>query len=121
MDTTNPFRLIQSFSPVELRDVRRFLHSPFFNQRQDLIQLFEWICATPEPVKETAWRELFGELPYDDQKLRLLLSYLHKLLEKYLIVKESTADELANQVTLAVAYRKRNSAEPFERVRKSLE
>ena len=121
MDTTNLSRLVRSFTPVELRDVRRFLQSPFFNQRQDLIQLFDWLSATPEPNKETAWQQLFGDSPYDDQKLRLHLSYLHRLLEKYLIVKEATSDELSNQVALAVAYRKRNSQEPFERVRKNLE
>lgn len=121
MDTTNLSRLVRSFSPVELRDVRRFLRSPFFNQRQDLIELFEWLSTAQEPNKETTWRRIFGESPYDDQKFRLHLSYLHRLLEKYLIVKESTADDLSNLVTLAVAYRKRNNPEPFERVRKNLE
>jgi hypothetical protein len=121
MDTNNLLQLVRSFSPVELRDVRRFLRSPFFNQRQDLITLFEWLYATPNPDKETTWRQLFGAADYDDQKLRLHLSYLHRLLEKYLVVKESTADDLKNQVALAVAYRKRNNLEPFERVRKILE
>jgi hypothetical protein len=121
MDTTNLSQLVRSFSPVELRDVRRFLRSPFFNQRQDLIDFFEWLCVTPDPNKETAWFQLFGEAPYDDQKLRLHCSYLNRLLEKYLVVKESTSNELHNQVTLAVAFRKRNNHEQFERVRKSLE
>lgn len=121
MDTINLTRLVRTFSPVELRDVRRFLRSPFFNQRQDLIDLFEWLCANPNPNKETAWVQLFGDSPYDDQKLRLHLSYLHRLLEKYLIVREATSDEVANQVKLAMAYRKRNNSEAFERVRKSLE
>lgn len=121
METTSLFSLIRSFSPVELRDLRRFLHSPFFNKRQDLIDLFEWICATAKPDKTAAWKHLFGSLPFNDQKLRLHFSYLHRLLEKYLIIKESTSDSLRNQVTLAVAYRKRTEAESFERARKNLE
>jgi hypothetical protein len=121
MDTSSLSRLVNSFSAVELREVRRFLQSPFFNLRHDLVTLFEWLVHTPEPSKEAAWQVLFGTAPYDDQKLRLHLSYLHRLLEKYLIVKESIADESTNQVTLAIAYRKRNQGESFEKVRKSLE
>jgi hypothetical protein len=121
MDNTNLFQLIQSFSPVELRDVRRFLHAPFFNQRKDMVVLFEWLCTMPSATKEMTWQHLFGDIPFETQKFRLHVSYLHRLLEQYLIVKESTADTLANQVTLAVSYRKRNNPQAFERVRKTLE
>jgi hypothetical protein len=121
MDQTNLCQLINTFSTVELRDVRRFLHSPFFNQRKDLMLLFDWLCAMPSATKESTWRHLFGEIAFDSQKFRLHLSYLHRLLEQYLIVKEATGNQLTNQVTLAVAYRKRNNQTAFERVRKTLE
>jgi hypothetical protein len=121
MDSNILFSLIKSFSPVELREVRKFLNSPFFNLRQDLIQLFEYLAAQSTPTKHDVWNHLWGIEPFDDQKLRLHFSYLHRLLEKYIIYKESIRDENANQITLATAYRRRNQSEAFERTRKNIE
>lgn len=121
MENSPALRMIRTFTPVELRDVRKFLHSPFFNQRQDLIALFEWLVKTDRPKKKKTWSHLFGKDPFDDQKLRLLLSYLHRLLEQYLSIKEATSDEITNQLQLATAYRKRGMPEAFERVNKNLE
>ncbi|MCE7922165.1 MAG: hypothetical protein DYG98_03845 [Haliscomenobacteraceae bacterium CHB4] len=122
MEKSTLVRLVRSFSPVELRDVRKFLNSPFFNQRQDLIGLFEQIAGDKEPEKESLMRKMSAlTVPLDDQKLRLLMSYLHGLLEQYLAVKEMTADKLSTQLHLAVAYRKRRMSDAFERTKKNLE
>lgn len=122
MEKSTLVRLIRSFSPVELRDLRKFLRSPFFNQRQDLIDLFEQIAGSGELQKEDLRRHLSTPAaPLDDQKLRLLMSYLHSLLEQYIAVKEMTADKLSIQLHLATGYRKRRMADAFERARKSLE
>ena len=122
MEKSTLVRLIRSFSSVELRDVRKFLHSPFFNQRQDLIDLFEQLAGSDEPQKEDLRRYLSPPTaPLDDQKLRLLMSYLHGLLEQYVAIKEMTADKMKVQLQLATGYRKRRMNEAFERVRKNLE
>ncbi len=122
MEKSTLVRLIRSFSSVELRDVRKFLHSPFFNQRQDLIDLFEQLAGSNEPQKEDLRRHLSPPAaPLDDQKLRLLMSYLHGLLEQYVAIKEMTADKIKVQLHLATGYRKRRMNEAFERVRKNVE
>lgn len=122
MEKSTLVRLIRSFSPVELRDVRKFLHSPFFNRRQDLIDLFEHLAGSSGTKKEDVRRRLSPPAaPLDDQKLRLLMSYLHSLLEQYVALKEITADKLSVQLHLATGYRKRRLNETFERTQKSLE
>lgn len=122
MENSTLIRLIRSFSPVELRDVRKFLLSPFFNQRQDLIALFEYLVRHSDARKEDVFRHLFGKsAPLEGQKLRLLMSYLHNLLEQYIAVKELTADRLGAQLHLAAGYRKRNMPDAFDRVQKILE
>ena len=122
MEKSTLVRLIRSFSPVELRDVRKFLRSPFFNQRKDLIDLFEQLAASSEARKEELRCHLSPPAaPFDDQKLRLLMSYLHTLLEQYVAIKEMTADKLNTQLHLATGYRKRRLNEAFERTRKNLE
>ena len=121
MDKSILVQLIRSFTPVELRDVRKFLLSPFFNQRQDMTTLFEYLAGGGDPQKEAVWKHLFGPVPFDDQKMRLLMSYLHGLLEQYIAVKELTSDPLNTQLHLAIGYRKRRMNEGFERARKNLE
>lgn len=121
MKKSGLYQLIRSFSPVELREVRKFLRSPFYNQRQDLTDLFEWLVTQPAPSRETTWSHLFGQAPFDEQKLRLLMSYLHRLLEQYLTVKAWDDDPLSNQIYLAKAYRKRQLSGAFDRAQRQLE
>lgn len=123
MEKSSLFQLIHSFSPVELREVRKFLQSPFYNQRQDLIDLFDWFTAATgtDGDRGAAWRHLFGLAPFDDQKMRLLMSYLHRLLEQYLTTKEWSADSQTNQLHLAMAYRKRQMSSAFGRVHNTIE
>ena len=113
--------LARSFSPIEIREVRKFLNSPFFNQRQDVGLLFEHLVTKGDATKESAWAKVMGKhLPVEEQKLRLLMSYLHHLLEQYVAVKELLSSDLDTQLQLAIAYRKRNMPIAFQRVRKNL-
>ena len=116
------FQLIQSFSLIERREVGKFLRSPFFNTRADLVLLFDYLSEKNEPQKEEAWTTAKkGSEPFDDQKCRLLCSYLHKLLEQYLVLKESQQEGLENQLRLAKSYRHRGMALAFERAAGMLE
>jgi hypothetical protein len=121
MEKSSLFQLIRSFSSVEIREARKFLQSPFFNQRQDVISLFEYLAAVSEANKQAIWDKVFGKnSAFEEQKLRLLMSYLHGLLEQYLAVKGLMSTQVGVQMELAVAYRKRKMPTAFERVRKSL-
>lgn len=121
MEKSSLLQLVRSFTPIEKREVRKLLSSPFFNQRQDLVDLFEQLAGDDIPQKETLWKRVSGPDRFDDQKLRLLMSYLHRLLDQYLIFKERNRDELANQITLAEAYRKRRLDDAAGRLQKSTE
>jgi len=121
MEKSTLTTLTRSFSPIETREVRKFLQSPFFNQRQDVILLFEHLISGGESTKISAWDSVFGKnLRFEEQKLRLLMSYLHSLLEQYLTVKETLSNKLGTQLQLATAYRKRKMPAAFERARKNL-
>lgn len=114
-------QIIQSFSSIELREVRKFLASPFFNTRTDLAQLFDFLAKNKDASKEAAWQHLFPTSAFDDQRLRLLMSYLHRLMEQYVSIKELTADDLQNRLNLAIGYRKRGMLAAFERAGSVLE
>ena len=122
MEKSTLLTLVRSFSPIEIREARKFLNSPFFNQRKDVGMLFEYLLAAGEATKEEAWGTVFGnDLPFEVQKLRLLMSYLHGLLEQFITVSACIADQSAMQLKLATSYRKRKMLQAFDRVHKNLE
>lgn len=121
MENSTLATLVSSFSAMEIREARKFLQSPFFNQRQDVQLLFEHLVSGGETTKQGAWVKVFGkDAGFDEQKLRLLMSYLHSLLEQFLAVKELISDPIGPQIQLATAYRKRKMPVAFERARKTL-
>ena len=122
MKKSDLFQLVRSFSPIELREVRKFLASPFFNQREDLILLFEYLTENGEPTKEGASGVCLPKKERKDgQKLRLLMSYLLRLLEQYLSLKQVMGNDLDNRLSLTLAYQARDMPEAFDRHVKRLE
>ncbi|MCB9305854.1 MAG: hypothetical protein H6565_04605 [Lewinellaceae bacterium] len=121
MDNSNIYQLISSFSPVECREVRRFLASPFFNRRSDLQALFDVLCRETEPEKQHIWAALFPDTTYDDTQMRLLMSYLNKLLEMYLLVEQDRSKTLQHRLQLAVAYRNRGLMDQYARHMRAME
>jgi hypothetical protein len=95
--------LVESLSAVERREAVRFLKSPFFNQRDDLVRLFELLCTNPQCDRRMCWCLVYEDKPYDDQRFRLLQSYLHKLLETFLFVSHQLDDSTGRLLSLSVA------------------
>ncbi len=121
MDKSQLLHLIQTFSAQEKKEIRKFLESPFFNQRRDVIELFDWFCTREVHQKQDIKAHLFGSTDTEDQELRLRMTYLMRLLEKYLAQKEFESDDNTAKIHLLAAFRKRGLTAPFERARKSLE
>ncbi|MEO0874188.1 MAG: hypothetical protein AAFY48_06240, partial [Bacteroidota bacterium] len=111
MKNSHLVELCLSFSPYELREVRKFLRSPYFNQREDVLQLLELIVATEGQLDmEAAFKQLFPGQDYDAQQLRFVMSWLLKRLEKYLVVAQLMSDRLDYQVRLSRIYRDKDLA-----------
>lgn len=108
-------QLIRTFSTTEQREVRKFLLSPYFNTRQDLTALYDLWASQPEASKEAGWAAACPGHTYDDQKMRLLMSYLLKLLERYIAIREAEANPIAMHLRLAAGYRRRGLTDAFER------
>ncbi|MBK8565557.1 MAG: hypothetical protein IPN76_19980 [Saprospiraceae bacterium] len=121
MQNTLVFEIIAQFSKTEQRDVRNFLASPFFNQRQDVRQLFDFLAKQQEPPsREAAWDAAQPGLPFDAQQFRLELSYLFKLLEEYLVQKERQWEPLNDSHLLLSAYRRLKLPRHFEKTQKAI-
>lgn len=85
------FKALQCLDVHELAAFRKFLQSPFFNVNEDLTHTFEYVeqkFKTGADIhaisNEDLWSVVRSHQPYDDQKMRKLLSDLLVLLESFL-------------------------------------
>ena len=115
MESSNLFKLIQSFTAIEKKDARRFLESPYFNTRKDLMLLFDLLCQEKAPDNQRIWPALCPGKPFDAIALRLLMSYLNRLLETFLLVQQTQEKDVRSRLRLAVAYRNRGLTGQYER------
>jgi hypothetical protein len=130
MEKTLLYEALSSLSPAELREFGKFVRSPFFNLKPQLVALFDYFHQCREngekPDTEQAYSALERAIvpspkgrkrhkaPDADQKLRLANSSLLALLEKYLAYKEKFEDADRAKIRVAAAYRKRNLGKHFQ-------
>jgi hypothetical protein len=100
-------RTIGTLNNTEKRKFRKFLQSPYFNTRTDVLELFDSLAqSNVEP-----------ELNEQDEKnRRLVASYLFRLLEQFMIFEEMQQNTTALSWHLAHSYKKRRLKTDAERV-----
>ncbi|MCB9305015.1 MAG: hypothetical protein H6565_00330 [Lewinellaceae bacterium] len=108
MSRNKLFSLLQTFSKYDLNRFRKFLLSPYFNDHEDLVHLFEIINHTlrvdPEAIdsleKEDVWKRLYPKRKFDDAHLRRLSSELHHLALRFLVEEARKQDPLSESLEL---------------------
>lgn len=98
------YTLLQTLSKQDLQRFKKFIHSPYFNENQQLILLFELIHPfLKETTKQTAltkentWTVLFPNQSYSDTKMRRLCSDLTKQVYTFLSIQKFKEEELVQK------------------------
>ena len=112
--------LLSTLSRTELRELGLFVRGPLYNQRQDVIDLCDYLTKCLQelkliPTKQQVFKEVYGDQAFDDHKVRLIMSFLLKLTERYLVQKAFFQEELKVKTTMTSIYRKRNLSKHFDR------
>lgn len=111
MQKSQLVNVLKTFSKKEIRDCRKWLHSPYHNQREDCIDLFEYLCEHLQEDefldKERIYKKLFPKTPFDDARIRQTMYFLLKAIEDFLAYETFSRDDFKNKITLATNYRKR--------------
>jgi len=121
MQNTRLVDLLQTFSKKELRDFRKFVASPFYNQRKDVADLLDLVAGRqssgkPVPPKAVVFEKLYGPAAtYDDHKVRMAMSFLMKAAEQFLVHQDFFQEGVAVKTRLAGIYRERNLSKHFDR------
>lgn len=120
MHNSNLIQLFHHLTLKDLRELRKVVNSPYFNQRRDVIQLFEYIVQVihlPGQAlqKEQVFRAIFPEQVYDDSKMRYVMSFLLKNIKQYLAHKTMKENARQEQIYTSQALRKLGATKLFEK------
>lgn len=99
--------IFKALTKKEIRDLRKWLHSPAHNQREDTVLLFEYLVAEDNLQQEDlldkskVFLHLFPQHEqYDDAKIRQVMYFLLKSTEEFLIYEEFKKDEIKQKILL---------------------
>lgn len=89
MQNNKLFNILTYLDKSEIVRCRKYLHSPYFNNSENLANLFELFLElvvkdAEEIPKEKIWKKIFPKEKYDDVRFRKLCSDLLKLIEGFL-------------------------------------
>lgn len=107
---------INAFSKGEQRRFSQFLQSPIFNQRPDVIKLYDFLLENrvDTVVKEQFFGIVPAEKPYSAQQMRLLMSYLQKLADQFLALEQWQNTAGAVESATTQAYREKGLDRHFQ-------
>lgn len=115
-------KLLQLFSALTKKEIKGFLvflQSDYFNKNEHYISLAAYIAKyadnleSPALEREKAFNEVFKGEPFDEAKMRYLMSDLTKLLEDYLIQVTFEKDEFQRKLMLSKALQERKIEKYF--------
>jgi len=120
MVKTRLYQLFTQLSKWDVNHLEKFLMSPYFNKREDVIQLFHFLKqfpskATKENGKKLAFHAVYPDRPFSDKDVDLLFSYLYKLLEEFLAIQTIKSDKALIKMYTAKSYKNLKMAPAFSR------
>ncbi|MCB0628705.1 MAG: hypothetical protein R2824_08800 [Saprospiraceae bacterium] len=114
MKKSQVIAIVRTLDKSEVREFRKWLLSPVHNQREDVVQLFDYLMVANHLEedkflqKERVYRKIFGKEAYNDAKLRQTNHFLLKSLEEYFNYQINVSDEISTKIGLIKNYRRRN-------------
>jgi len=112
--------ILKQLSKRDWRAFRKFVKSPYYNQRTDVVLLFDYLDRAIhflQPIdmnREKVFSKVYSE-EFDEKKLRHTTSHLLKILKKYLIQIEFENDDFQTQQYLFKSFRHlRNENKNFQ-------
>ncbi len=120
MNNSVLLQVFQSLSPSEIRELERFVRSPYINRRDEVSRLCDFITknisiSEGAVKREKAWKYVFPNIEYDDKEMRYSMSFLLKVIRQFLVYQEVNNDKVQSQVLLCRSLRHRGLDKLFEK------
>ena len=125
MHKSTLIQVFRTLTKKDIRELRKFVRSPYFNQREDVVRLFSYIDEVWEKDesllnREKAYAHVFPGQDYDDPWMKSVMHFLLNCIKQYLALSEVQSDEAGVQLHLCRAFRKRGLDKLFEKEMKNL-
>lgn len=104
-------RLFFALSKTEHRALKKFVRSPYYNKRTDIVDLLDYFIKI-DPTdykalqKEAVYAKVFPKENYSSEKLDYAMSFLLKSIEQFLVEQRSSRDLLKVQIAMVQEYRR---------------
>jgi hypothetical protein len=121
MYKTSIVKILKNLSKTELRELGKFVQSPYFNSRAEVVQLYDALTQSLDAPPSVYDKEkLFAQIAptsraYDDAQMRQWIHQLLKVIKAYFVQKEIEDNKTDYQLLLAKAFRKRGMDDFFEK------
>ena len=93
MNNSTLIQLFKSLDKADRRQLRKVVNSPYFNQREDVIALFEYIDkhidgGAPKLMKEKVFATIYNKQKFEVDRFYHTMSILNQIILKYLAINE---------------------------------
>ncbi len=123
-------KLLKAFkklSKEELKDFKKFVQSPYFNNSKEVVKLCEYLIKeAPDFVekrldRKVVYQRITRTKTYNDGKMRVLMSGLYKQIRRFLALQGFERDEAFAQLFLLREFMHRGMDDSFTTQLKSLQ
>ncbi|HNL37512.1 MAG TPA: hypothetical protein PKH43_00215, partial [Saprospiraceae bacterium] len=126
MKSTLVVQLFEALDEKERVRLGKFLRSPYFNRRNDVLDLYEWLKSAPVPfpehiAREEAWGRIYPGQPFDRVRFNYLMNFLAERIEQFLAMEEMQADRFQQRLLRCRAFRQRGLIAHFDTNARDLE
>ncbi|MEZ5058473.1 MAG: hypothetical protein R2879_15675 [Saprospiraceae bacterium] len=109
---------LQSLDKQDIRNLKKFIQSPFFNQREDVWIAFEFLTeelakSNPNLKKTALFDVVYPFEKFDDKKLRYLMSFLQEQILQYFSILEFQEQAVETNLKTLKQLRKRGLEKIF--------
>jgi hypothetical protein len=98
--------ILRKSTKEQLLRIEDFVQSPYFNKDETVIQLFQLLKKEYPAFKKAnidkrkIFTQLYPAAPYQDKRLRYLMSDLQRLLEQFFMIEAQSEDKLQQELKL---------------------
>ena len=121
MQKSNLILFLKRLEKRDWREFRKFVRSPYFNQRNDVVRMFEYLDEAINFLPPMAlhrvkvFSKTYPKETFDEKKLRHTTSALLKILKKYFVHAELENDTIQTQQYLFKSFRRKGLDVFFEK------
>ncbi len=113
------YDLFDSLSKLEVKQLKKFLQSPFFTTREDILNLYLFLTKRKLknkdiPSQEQVFKSVFPNKKWNSLLLRGTMSDLLELIEEYLLIQKNRQNKIQRKLQLSEIYRKRKLSKNYQ-------